>query len=92
MKFAVAVTVSVCVVSPPSRAAWIEIYDLRAKGHKIRSRRLHGRRGLKWTAIQPDMGTRRRRLHGRRGLKCTPKIVIVVPVGSRRLHGRRGLK
>ena len=34
--------------SPPSRAAWIEISMLQALHHQLPSRRLHGRRGLKY--------------------------------------------
>ena len=35
-------------VSPPSRAAWIEMPDAMAPCGNVRSRRLHGRRGLKY--------------------------------------------
>ena len=35
-------------MSPPSRAAWIEIAYLALAADKILSRRLHGRRGLKY--------------------------------------------
>ena len=35
-------------MSPPSRAAWIEILEQLAKTGAGDSRRLHGRRGLKY--------------------------------------------
>ena len=56
--------------SPPSRAAWIEMKVCRSSAHACKSRRLHGRRGLKWQ-LRPLQGLRAngRRLHGRRGLK-----------------------
>ena len=34
--------------SPPSRAAWIEIYYIQQEEERKKSRRLHGRRGLKF--------------------------------------------
>ena len=34
-------------LSPPSRAAWIEMADFAVQAAVLRSRRLHGRRGLK---------------------------------------------
>ena len=39
---------------------------------RFRRRRLHGRRGLKFTQVTQAQGDMCRRLHGRRGLKCPP--------------------
>ena len=55
--------------SPPSRAAWIEIRNASYHSPRIRSRRLHGRRGLKSCRAGQRLRRWRRRLHGRRGLK-----------------------
>ena len=38
-------------LSPPSRAAWIEIFLLLGSAVKRERRRLHGRRGLKYDAV-----------------------------------------
>ena len=56
-------------LSPPSRAAWIEIVSERVAQIEEKSRRLHGRRGLKSFFMIRPLRPRRRRLHGRRGLK-----------------------
>ena len=56
-------------LSPPSRAAWIEMAVVTIVPLPCASRRLHGRRGLKLDtgfAVGVCAG---RRLHGRRGLK-----------------------
>ena len=59
---------------------------------RFRSRRLHGRRGLKckWQFFD-SLRQQRRRLHGRRGLKYQ-NIIDNINAKRRRLHGRRGLK
>ena len=64
-----AVNYAECFMSPPSRAAWIEIAPSLLGISLDDSRRLHGRRGLKFAKLdelQTEIG---RRLHGRRGLK-----------------------
>ena len=38
-------------MSPPSRAAWIEITGSEGKLYDFDGRRLHGRRGLKWVYV-----------------------------------------
>ena len=78
-------------VSPPSRAAWIEIQGEEAYDEVMRRRRLHGRRGLKYTLGFPIFIIRGRRLHGRRGLKYHG-FGLECAQHRRRLHGRRGLK
>ena len=55
------------------------------------SRRLHGRRGLKFEFHVAGEFKIRRRLHGRRGLK-SQLAEAGVQLFGRRLHGRRGLK
>ena len=56
-------------LSPPSRAAWIEM-TVSAGVHQQHSRRrLHGRRGLKFSSCRQRPFLGGRRLHGRRGLK-----------------------
>ena len=78
-------------MSPPSRAAWIEIdADLNPLDDAI-SRRLHGRRGLKCQHQAKNAMNNSRRLHGRRGLKYSPELYSSYDT-CRRLHGRRGLK
>ncbi len=79
------------VRSPPSRAAWIEITASRDVNGELASRRLHGRRGLKYDCIFERHSVSGRRLHGRRGLK-SPKVGFKWKLICRRLHGRRGLK
>ena len=56
-------------LSPPSRAAWIEIYDAWELPIFAEGRRLHGRRGLKSLLYNGICYMSSRRLHGRRGLK-----------------------
>ena len=56
--------------SPPSRAAWIEMRSAASGITAQTSRRLHGRRGLKYVPNEGQRSTISRRLHGRRGLKC----------------------
>ena len=56
-------------MSPPSRAAWIEIQGGEKNTVNTGSRRLHGRRGLKCSYIDKWYAVKGRRLHGRRGLK-----------------------
>ena len=77
--------------SPPSRAAWIEMVKVMKVKSLRKSRRLHGRRGLKCGPSIVLSGRSRRRLHGRRGLKSEIERTRF-RVTSRRLHGRRGLK
>ena len=56
-------------LSPPSRAAWIEMFRADKSRKRRLSRRLHGRRGLKFAFKLRVRLKERRRLHGRRGLK-----------------------
>ncbi len=57
-------------MSPPSRAAWIEISLPFISSYAAACRRLHGRRGLKYARlINLPFEYEGRRLHGRRGLK-----------------------
>ena len=77
--------------SPPSRAAWIEIEKVRYL-LAIRSRRLHGRRGLKlfpfvfstfFTLSPPSRAA---------WIEICPEGLQSGCCTGRRLHGRRGLK
>ena len=58
-----------CLLSPPSRAAWIEMPCSHKVSSEGFSRRLHGRRGLKLRILDFCIDFGGRRLHGRRGLK-----------------------
>ena len=78
-------------MSPPSRAAWIEIGVAVNPSSRRGGRRLHGRRGLKFRAHAAQTSARSRRLHGRRGLK-SHRMRTARWCCRRRLHGRRGLK
>ena len=57
------------LLSPPSRAAWIEIPVVIDELQLSDGRRLHGRRGLKYLTAGDTLRVKGRRLHGRRGLK-----------------------
>ena len=63
-------------MSPPSRAAWIEISCVSAYVFAAASRRLHGRRGLKLNLLHCRSICASRRLHGRRGLKFRKPFVV----------------
>ena len=78
--------------SPPSRAAWIEIKAMQETDKGRISRRLHGRRGLKFPCVRNKPLAASRRLHGRRGLKFLRYGTANKRTDRRRLHGRRGLK
>ena len=43
------------MLSPPSRAAWIEIINHAENVSKRLCRRLHGRRGLKWLRMTESL-------------------------------------
>ena len=64
---------AISVMSPPSRAAWIEIQVTFENFTEGASRRLHGRRGLKFKTKEARKNNMCRRLHGRRGLKFSPR-------------------
>ncbi len=69
-------------LSPPSRAAWIEIPRGCLYVHQGQRRRLHGRRGLKYALKACNLVAVRRRLHGRRGLKCVVIVCFGFPTSS----------
>ena len=78
--------------SPPSRAAWIEILIPAAIGcHRV-SRRLHGRRGLKYYKAD-DCGCYVASPPSRAAwIEMLQALPAKTPTSGRRLHGRRGLK
>ena len=83
IEMALAVSEAGALQSPPSRAAWIEICWSRSAASTCWSRRLHGRRGLKFNEVcSCNRCWLCRRLHGRRGLKYIIIKKIVTPSGS----------
>ncbi len=78
-------------MSPPSRAAWIEIVSERVaqieeKSPPSRAAWIEILAGSMGKVVEAS-----RRLHGRRGLKCKADNDVLNGI-RRRLHGRRGLK
>ena len=69
-------------LSPPSRAAWIEITSCRYVTKCRARRRLHGRRGLKCAHSGITGRPDGRRLHGRRGLKWQKTVRARAPALS----------
>ena len=69
-------------MSPPSRAAWIEIKHESMIYINRCCRRLHGRRGLKSLFDGLIIHPKRRRLHGRRGLKYRATAAYLRQRGS----------
>ena len=79
-------------LSPPSRAAWIEIRLRGVKPRTFSGRRLHGRRGLKFFYKRVGFAVTQSPPSRAAWIEITLPLSNVRTAKRRRLHGRRGLK